>query len=912
MAKTPAATYRLQLRPEFTLDDAADLVPYLSRLGVSHVYLSPCLQASPGSTHGYDVVDPSRVNAELGGEPARQRLCQALEAHGMGQVLDIVPNHMAVAGDQNPWWWDVLENGPASRYAPYFDVDWEASEERWPNKVLLPVLGDHYGRILENGELEVRFQEGHFTLHYHEHSFPLDPWSLAGILGGAHQDSGSELLGFLAESCARLPRPGSATGGQRERRHRDKAVIHQLLAGACRDEPDAQAAILARVERLNQDPDALDALIEHQNYRLAWWRTADRDLGYRRFFDIKDLAGLRVEDQEVFEAIHQLPLRWYQEGSVQGLRIDHPDGLRDPAQYFQRLAQACPGAWVVAEKILEPGEQLPEDWPIAGTTGYDFLNRVQGLFVDPDGEAPLTTLWEALTGEAAPFEDQIYQAKRQVLQDLLGSELNRLTSLFVSICEGQRRHRDYTRHQLQQVLLEAACCFPVYRSYVRAGEPPAPMDREHIHQALSQVKARRPDLDPELLDFLRALLTLEREGRLETELALRFQQLTGPAMAKGVEDTVFYRYHRLIALNEVGGDPGRFGLAPADFHVACAEAGRRHPQAMLATSTHDTKRSEDVRARLCLLSEEPQAWAVAVRGFMAHNARYRSPQGPDPAMEYLYYQALVGVWPGIADDEAVKALLPRLQGFMEKAAREAKQHTSWTHHHPEYEQAVQQFVKATLNDEAFLRQVQAFVTPLIEPGRVNSLAQTLIKLTAPGVPDIYQGTELWDLSLVDPDNRRPVDFSDRQQGLEVCEAGPTPERILQDMDTGLPKLWVIRQALALRALHPQWFDERAGYRPLHAKGDRQGHVVAYQRGPDPGGSGQAEGVVVIVPRFTLRLGGTGPDTRMTLPTGRWHHWLTGETLEGGEHTVADLLARFPVALLASSPPPAPGQNRDSS
>ncbi|MCG5516604.1 MULTISPECIES: malto-oligosyltrehalose synthase [unclassified Ectothiorhodospira] len=912
MDTIPVATYRLQLRPEFTLDDAAAQVPYLARLGISHVYLSPCLQATPGSTHGYDVVDPSRVNAELGGEPARQRLCQALEAHGMGQVLDIVPNHMAVAGDQNPWWWDVLENGPASRYAPYFDVDWEASEERWPNKVLLPVLGDHYGRILENGELKVRFHEGHFTLRYHEHSFPLDPWSLAGILGGAHQDSGSELLGFLAESCARLPRPGSTTGGQRERRHRDKAVIHQLLAGTCRDEPHAQAAILARVERINQDPDALDALIEHQNYRLAWWRTADRDLGYRRFFDIKDLAGLRVEDQEVFEAIHQLPLSWYQEGSVQGLRIDHPDGLRDPAQYFQRLAQACPGAWVVAEKILEPGEHIPEDWPIAGTTGYDFLNRVQGLFVDPDGEAPLTTLWEALTGETAPLEDQVYQAKRQVLQDLLGSELNRLTSLFVSICEGQRRHRDYTRHQLQQVLLEAASCFPVYRSYLRAGEPVHPTDRAHIHQALSRVKARRPDLDPELLAFLETLLTLAREGHRETELALRFQQLTGPAMAKGVEDTVFYRYHRLIALNEVGGDPGQFGLSPEDFHGACAEAHRRHPQAMLATSTHDTKRSEDVRARLCLLSQVPEAWAEAVRGLWAHNARHRSPQGPDPAVEYLYYQALVGVWPGVADEEVVKGLLPRLQGFMEKAAREAKVHTSWTRNNPEYEQAVQHFVEATLGDDTFLQQLQAFAAPLIEPGRVNSLAQTLIKLTTPGVPDIYQGTELWDLSLVDPDNRRPVDFAERQAWLEVCKAGPAPERILEDMEAGLPKLWVIHRTLALRGQHPHWFDERAGYHPLQATGDPRQAAVAYRRGPDPGEGGQAEGVVVIVPRLTLRLGGDWSDTRLTLPRGRWYHWLTGDTLEGGEHPVADLLARFPVALLASAPPPAPEQNRDSS
>ncbi len=865
------------MHPGFTLDDAAAIVPYLARLGVSHVYLSPILQAVRGSTHGYDVVDPSRVNEELGGEPARQRLCAALEAAGMGLVLDIVPNHMAVAGDQNPWWWDVLENGPSSPFATYFDVDWESSEERWPNKVLLPVLGDHYGRVLEAGEIRLHYGAGLFELAYYEHRFPLDPSSLNELLDRACRATGIELLGFLAESCARLPQPHLTAHHTVGRRHRDQDVIRQLLDDTTRQDPAAAEAIAAEVERINADPDALDALIDKQNYRLAWWRTAGRDLGYRRFFDINDLAGLRQEKEEVFQSVHALPVRWVAEGSVHGLRVDHPDGLRDPRQYFSQLHHACPDTWIVAEKILEPGEQLPDDWPIAGTTGYDFLNRVQGLFADPAGEAPLTRLFEELTGEEADYPGLVYESKRQVLKDLLGSELNRLSSLFVDICERHRRHRDYTRHELYLALLEAAACFPVYRTYVTPREGGVTdADVGCVETATQQAAERSPELDSELLQFLRNLLLLRIPGERETEFALRFQQLTGPAMAKGVEDTALYRFHRLTALNEVGGDPGSFGLSVDEFHEASARA--RHPEAMLATSTHDTKRSEDVRARLLLLSEMPEAWARSVRRWMRHNARHRSGGWPDPATEYLYYQTLVGAWPIDAE---------RMTAYMEKAAREAKQHTSWTHPQEDYEQALRDFVAGTLDDPGFRESLESFLQPLVGPGRTNSLAQTLIKLTAPGIPDIYQGSELWDLSLVDPDNRRPVDFDTRTRLLEEL-AHLSPAQINARADEGLPKQWVVHQALALRRRHPEWFRPDAACTPLRASGERTGHAVAYLRG---------EGALVLVPRLILGLAGDWCGTRLAVPPGTWHNRLSGATLRGGDYPVAEILDAFPVALL---------------
>ncbi len=879
MNPEPRATYRIQFHPGFTLGDAAEIVPYLAALGISHLYASPYLQAAAGSTHGYDVVNPGRVNTELGGAQAHARLCETLERAGLGQMLDIVPNHMAIAGKQNPWWWDVLENGPSSPYAMYFDVDWDASEERWPNKVLLPVLGDHYGRVLEEGQFELVFEQEGFTLHYHEHVFPIDPSSLAELLARAAESCQSEPLAFLAESHARLPRPTVTARQAVERRHRDKAVLLDLLTRLCREEPKVDAAIQDEVALLNRDPDALDALIELQNYRLALWRTGSRDLGYRRFFDVDDLAALRVEDISVFHATHALLIAWIRRGWVQGLRVDHPDGLRDPAQYFRRLRETCPDAWVVAEKILEHGEHLPPEWPIAGTTGYDFLNRVGGLLIDPRGEESLNALYCEFTGEDADFPALVHACKRLVLTEILASELNRLTSLFIDICERHRRHRDYTRYELREALCETAVCFPVYRSYVSAHtRTVAPSDEAAVSKAIEEAMAIRPDLDPELFRFLSELLLLRVEGELEGQLAMSFQQLTGPAMAKGVEDTAFYRFHRLIALNEVGGAPDRFGCSATEFHEACAATQAHYPQTLLATSTHDTKRSEDVRARLAVLSEIPGRWAETVRRWATHNEQYRSADIPDRNTEYLLYQTLVGAWPIGAD---------RLGPYLEKAVREAKKHTSWTKPDEAYERGLHDFAETILGDETFVADVGRFVAEIIHPGRLNSLAQTLLKITTPGVPDIYQGTELWDLSLVDPDNRRPVDFALRQRLLEELE-NMSAQDILDRMDEGLPKLWIIRQALHLRREHPALFGPEGAYRPLIVKGPKARHALAFVRG---------EEAVTVVPRLTVELSGGWANTELNLPQGQWENVFTGDSLAGGLVPMADALDRFPVALL---------------
>jgi (1->4)-alpha-D-glucan 1-alpha-D-glucosylmutase len=544
MDPEPVATYRIQFGPGFGFREAAELLSYLSDLGVSHLYASPYLQAAAGSTHGYDVVDPSRVSEELGGAGAHARLCQALQTAGLGQMIDVVPNHMAIAGRQNPWWWDVLENGPSSRYATYFDVDWEASEERWPNKVLLPVLADHYGRILEDGQLQLSHRQGVFALHYQDHIFPVDPSSLVELLARAAESSGSEILAFLAESHARLPRPTVTARQTVERRHRDKAVLLNLLVRLCQEEPQTAHAIDAEVARLNHDPDALDSLIDQQNYRLALWRTASRELGYRRFFDIKDLAGLRVEAIEVFYATHALPIAWVRKGWARALRIDHPDGLRDPAEYFRRLREACPDAWIIAEKILMPGEKLPPDWPIAGTSGYDFLNLVAGLFIDPKGENALTRIYGDFTGEETDYDRLTRTCKRLVLSELLGSELNRLTSLFVDICERHRRHRDYTRHELSEALRETAVCFPVYRSYVSAFRKVVSQeDERYVHQAVECAMDEQTNLDPQLFRFLKDLLLLRIPGEREGELG------------QG------HRGYRLLSLSPFGG-PQRGGRGP--------------------------------------------------------------------------------------------------------------------------------------------------------------------------------------------------------------------------------------------------------------------------------------------------------------------------------------------------------------
>src|SRR5499426_3376302 len=831
--RQPRATYRVQLHAGFDFEAAASIADYLAALGISHLYCSPYLQAAKGSTHGYDIVDPRAINRELGGARGHARLSEALHGAGLGQVLDIVPNHMAISAD-NPWWWDVLENGPASRYASYFDVDWDPPETRLRNVVLLPVLADHYGRVLEHGDLRLAREGIAFTIRYHDHVFPVSPQSLDVLLATAAERTKSEALEFIAEALSALPLPTATDLGSVERRHRHKSILYDSLARLFAEHPETARAIDAVVAEVNASADLLDSLLERQNFRLAHWRAAARDLGYRRFFDINGLVGLRVEHDHVFGDTHRLVLGWLADGTLDGLRIDHPDGLRDPEAYLDRLRDAGPEAWIIVEKILEPGEALRDSWPVDGTTGYDFLNRVAGILVDPEGEKALTELYAEFTSESTDWAEVARARKHQVMRETMGSDLNRLTALFLEICERRRRYRDYTRHELHEALRDTLACFPVYRTYVRP-EPSAvdEDDARRIVEATETARAHRPDLDGELFEFLRDLLRRRLVGELETELTMRFQQLSGPVMAKGVEDTALYVYNRLVSLNEVGGHPDQFGVSVEEFHQANQERMAHWPHSQLGTSTHDTKRSEDVRCRLNVLSELTPEWQEALGRWTALNARHHQGEWPDRNAEYLFYQSLVGAWPIDAE---------RMTAYVQKAAREAKAHTSWTSPNEAYDAALRAFVEATMADLTFTVDVEAFVAPLIAPGRINSLAQSLLKLTAPGIPDIYQGAELWDLSLVDPDNRRPVDYALRRRLLAALD-GATPERIMARSEEGLPKLWVIRQALQLRRERPAPFGPDGAYRPLAAIGARADHVVAFARG---------DGAVTLVPRLVMR------------------------------------------------------------
>ena len=678
------------------------------------------------------------------------------------------------------------------------------------------MLPDHYGRVLECGGLQLVSEGGELQVAHEAARFPIDPATV----------------------------PWSADEG----------------------------GVAQRVAAINADPEALDALIGRQHWRLARRTASASDLGYRRFFDVDTLIGLRVEDADVYQASHALILDQIAAGAVDGLRVDHPDGMRDPTGYFERLRADVPHAWLLAEKILATGEALPEAWPIEGTTGYDFANLALGLFVDPAGETPLTELYTSFTGETASWGEVARTSKLQVLHDRLGSDLNRLAARFLAVCESDRRHRDFTRHELREALTEVLASFDVYRTYARAEvHELTDADARRIRAAVAQACGHRPDLDPGLFGFLEEILTLRSGGERGGDLAMRFQQLSDPAMAKGVEDTAFYRYHRLVALNEVGGDPGRFGRTVAEFHAWCSAASRR---TMLAGTTHDTKRGEDVRARLALLSQLPVEWGAAVARWSALAERHRTDALPDRNVEYLLYQTLVGAWP-ISVERAV--------AYMRKAAHEAKRYTTWTAPNARYDAALEAFVRGVLRDAAFAAEVAAFVDTLEDAARRTSLALLLLRLTAAGVPDIYQGSELWERSLVDPDNRRPVDFGARRRLLD--EVGPmTAAEAWQRAGDGLAKLWLLRRVLALRNQRPEAF--AGSYQPLTVEGARGDRVVAFLR---------SRSLAVVAPRLAAGLSSWG-DTTLQLPAGAWHDLLQERQVARGV-PLAELLAAFPVALL---------------
>jgi (1->4)-alpha-D-glucan 1-alpha-D-glucosylmutase len=911
MGRVPGSTYRLQLHKGFPFADAAAIAGYLKALGITHVYSSPYLQAAPGSMHGYDVVDHRTVNQELGGAEGHERFCKHLGEVGLGQVLDIVPNHMSL-GEQNRYWWDVLENGTNSRYASFFDIDWNPSEERLRDKVLVPVLGDQYGRVLSAGGVKIVRQGSDFVVEAAGQTFPVSPTSLSLILNRAAEyapkESSVDTLSFVSASFARLPSPEFWDRRMILARNRDKIVLRGLLARLCAEEQAICEAIDRAVAEINANPDALDELLNQQYYRLAYWKTADQQLGYRRFFDVNTLIGLRVEREFVFDETHALILKWLKQGVLDGVRVDHPDGLRDPKQYFERLRDRAPDAWIVGEKILEPGESLRQDWPIQGTSGYDFLNLALGLLVQPAGLVRLGEHYAAFTGDITSFPTVARDKKIAVTQEALGSDVNRLASLFVDICECNRDRRDFTRAEVRRAIREVAACFAIYRTYVIPERSEiTEADIHAIAYATDCAKTNRTDIDPGLFDFMHDVLTLKVTGKIETEFVYRFQQFTSPVMAKGVEDTAFYCSNRLLAMNEVGGDPDRNGLPLAHFHEVNQRIQQTFPTTMTTLSTHDTKRSDDVRARLLVLSEMPDTFVEAVRRWSQLGARHRSGDLIDTGTEWFLYQTMVGAWP-ISPE--------RLRDYMQKAMREAKVRTSWVANDAAYEGALNDYIDTLLSDEAFTQDMAAFVQSILAACRINSLSQTLLKYTAPGVPDLYQGSELWDLSLVDPDNRRPVDYQLREHllqglvskgthalkgtGFSPYVESPTtagalaPEganawghQLADPNDPGQPKLWLVHRALTLRNDHPEWFGPEAAYTPLTATGQQSDRVIAYLRG---------ECVLTIAQRWSFSAQ-PWADTALTIPPGTWRNRLTGELIQAGNTPIAKLLATFPVALL---------------
>jgi (1->4)-alpha-D-glucan 1-alpha-D-glucosylmutase len=882
MGKPRVASYRVQLRPEWGFASAAGIAEYLRRLGVSHLYASPYLQAAAGSAHGYDVVDPGRVNEELGGEAGRRELCAELGRLGLFQLMDIVPNHMAIRGGHNAWWWDVLENGPSSRYSSFFDVEWHTGRL---DKVLLPVLGDQYGVELEDGKIALARDGGRFVVRYFEHENPVAPRSLGPILREAAESTTSGDLGFLADAFEELPLPG-AGDETRKRRHRDKEVLMRALGRLLDEAPALASDVDAVLTRINANPDRLHETLERQNYRLAYWKLGNQELDYRRFFDIDSLVGLRIQEEEVFEATHGLALGWLADGSVQGLRIDHIDGLYDPEAYLRRLRGSSPRAWILAEKVLEGAERVPSSWPIDGTTGYDFLNHAMRVLTDPGGEEPLTRYWGELAPEETDFENLVRDCKHLVLKEALASDLNRLVERLASLAQKHRRHRDWSRYELAEALSEVVVAFPVYRTYVRPGdENVGETDRRVIAEACRRARARRVDVDDRVFDFIESVLLLRWAEAEERELVMRFQQLTGPAMAKGLEDTAFYRYARFLALNEVGGDPAHFSEPREELHSWLAQRQSDSPSSQNATSTHDTKRSEDVRARLLVLSELPTEWWRRMRRWRRRLtpavARTGGLRAPEPAMEYAVWQNLVGAWP-ISEE--------RMVAYARKAARETKRHTSWQRPDEAYEQALAGYLAAIYADEELLGEVEGFVAMIADAGYRNSLGQLLLKALAPGVPDVYQGTELWDFSLVDPDNRRPVDFGCRQERLSSL-ASRSAEELWESRADGTVKLHILTRLLDLRARRADALGPGGVYRPLEADGRDEPRVIAFARG---------DTVVGVLTRWWQRRGALRA-AGLTLPEGEWTNVLTGSGPWSGHVPVANLIGPFPVAALERGP-----------
>jgi (1->4)-alpha-D-glucan 1-alpha-D-glucosylmutase len=971
-ARIPAATYRLQFNSQLTFEQSAWLAPYLDDLGVSDCYASPLLTAGRGSQHGYDITDHSKLNPEVGSEEEFTEFARRLGRCGMGLILDVVPNHMSIAGSSNRWWNDVLENGPSSPYAQFFDIDWRPPKPDLAGKVLLPMLGDQYGRALENQEISVTCRKGAFFANYYETWLPVAPRSYIQILEpmlpemiaayGAHHPHVLELESVIT-ALGHLPRRDETTPEMVRERQREKEIIKRridLLRTECdvaRRALDDSLRDLNGTKGMPESFDRMERLLADQAYRLCFWRVATDEINYRRFFDINELAAIRVEDPHVFASVHELILRLIEEGYVTGLRIDHVDGLFDPVQSLGDLQAACmeartraetagaipaeslsaycvadPGKpfYIVVEKILSHDELMRPDWPAHGTTGYGFLNQLNGVFVERANETGMRQLYERFTGEAPNFADLIYECKKLILRVALSSESHVLARRLDRISEQRRFSRDFTLNSLQYALDEVIACFPVYRSYTRKEQAEVCQeDRRHIIKAIGEAKRRNPATSPSIFDFIGKLLLLEvpaglteRQRDARRDFILRFQQLTGPVMAKGVEDTAFYRHYPLASLNEVGGEPQRFGITVEEFHGLNAHRMVERPHGLSATSTHDTKRGEDVRARINALSEIPGKWYRAVCRWRDINrdmkTRLEEGEVPDANVEYLLYQTLVGAWPPEPMDEATySGFVRRIQEYIIKAMREAKVHTSWISPNEDYESATREFIEAIMKLEKtnrFLRSFAEFHAPIARAGMYNSLAQTLLKITAPGVPDFYQGTELWEFNLVDPDNRRPVDFAKRRALLASLRADDEKlidlvGQLVANPEDGRIKLYLTNRALRFRRERQALFAE-GDYLPLAARGQKENHVIAFAR------ASANQTAVVATGRFFTRLGDqnqapTGSEVwgesalalNHTSAAGLYRDVFTGRLIRatsggaGVELPLAQVFAYLPLALL---------------
>ncbi len=918
--KPLTATARLQFHAGFTLHDATALVPYFDRLGISHLYASPLLTARAGSTHGYDIVDHNQVNPELGGENALHTLVAALRARDMGLILDIVPNHMGVGGGDNAWWLDVLEWGRASPYAGYFDVDWDPPDSTQRGRMLAPFLGEPYGQVLAGGQLRLQFDpaDGRLSAAYGEHRFPIQPRDYAAVLlteGGTLEEP-ARLFAEIG--------PGGRAAARAQAEAGRRALQEPQHAGALAAMLDAYSP----TTELGRD--RLHRLLERQSYRLAWWRAATDEINWRRFFDVNGLAGIRVETPEVFEATHRTVFRLFEQGLIDGVRIDHVDGLAYPRDYCRKLRRRLTALtakrpehlrdpavlWI--EKILAPAERLAADWLTDGTTGYDAMNTLGALLHDPAGEVPLTTLWHDLTGRPAVFEDEAMPARRQVLAESLASELYQTATALHRVARRDLSTRDFTHSAIRAVLIEVLVHFHVYRIYAGLAGI-SEIDARVMDRAVAGARRTVRSIDRLLLDHVAGWLSGAGArdlppGPRRQEWAramVKFQQLSAPTAAKSVEDTTFYRYARLLSRNEVGSEPSQWSLSTAAFHADCTHRAKRLPRALLATATHDHKRGEDTRARLAVLSEAPSEWETAIHRWMRLNAPLRrdlSGPAPDPADEIMLYQTLVGAWPfgqTPADTDAMGTFENRVAGWLEKALREAKRHTGWAAPNEAYEGAARAFLAGVLDPaRPVAAELAEFAARIGPAGAVNGLTQLVLRLTMPGVPDLYQGTEFWDFSLVDPDNRRPVDFGARDAAL-----GMAPAEAMPTWTDGRVKQAILARLLSLRARVPAPF-LGGTYTPLKVDGPAADHVVAFTR------SAGEQTVIVAVTRLPYGLCRDAPLTQPVPPASVWDGTtvrlprLGGragtDILAGGDLTLGDglaagsLFAALPVAVLLVS------------